>query len=106
MPPDILQEECDRCGKRLVRLVALPGAPGQCRSCGAHVRWVELHKKNGKRSSHPVNASVSSGPEVIVYDPPTRKFTRGGEGHASHFSTCPQADSYRTWKGKERGARR
>jgi hypothetical protein len=65
----------------------------RCRSCNAEIFFIEL--ENGKK--HPVNAKpkkVFISMEGIGWGLET--------GYESHFSTCPQADSWRRSKTHER----
>lgn len=62
--------------------------PSECRSCKATVFWIETDY--GKRM--PVDCDVAGG-----YEPGPRS-PRGDhlDGHGvSHFSTCPDADTWR-----------
>ena len=54
-----------------------------CKSCNTEIVW--LKTKNGKNM--PVNADTIQGKETI-YD--------HVKGHISHFSTCKDADKFRS----------
>ncbi len=74
-----------------------------CRSCGAEIKWVTLHK-TGK--SHPINPTevIESQKGTFVVQWPDGAFSILSnlgdfdpykKYYTSHFATCPQADKWR-----------
>lgn len=63
----------------------------KCKSCNADVVWVET--EFGKRM--PLNAKTER--RFVIEDGERARYV---ETYASHFSTCPQADS---WRGGNKG---
>lgn len=74
-----------------------------CRSCNKPIRWLEL--KSGKKM--PVDPDpfelweaevgdtvVTASGDVVKFDP-VKHAGDDREVYVSHFSTCPQADSWR-----------
>ena len=88
----------------------------KCKSCGADIIWIKTAA--GKNmpcdaqpisydTAHPATAEcVQGGRQVLTLVTPDGRITRGiynpeseKYGYLSHFSTCPNADSFRKGKG-------
>ena len=80
-------------------------APGSCRSCGAPVLWATV-ELSGKQM--PVDADPAPEGNVLIQREPGRVWARVLTGHdlhqarhedeplhRSHFSTCPDAATWR-----------
>lgn len=72
---------------------------GNCRACGAPILWV----KSVKGRTMPLNvAPVEDGNVTLDKDgvatvhPPGTMFYEDEVRYTSHFSTCPNADEFRT----------
>ena len=75
-----------------------------CRSCGSKIHWIEL--KSGKMHPCDLELIASSdavdgdrfvteeGEIVVVRDSMKQEFS----GYVSHFSTCPDAENWRSKK--------
>lgn len=74
-----------------------------CRSCGKPIKWIEL--KSGKKmpvdpdpfelwEAEEGDTVVTERGDVIKYDK-DKHAGNEAEVYVSHFSTCPQADSWR-----------
>lgn len=77
---------------------------GKCRSCGAEVIWA----KTATGANCPFDVKVTMDrpgnpwtkvtPVYSILDGRAIKCKPGEEGHASHFSTCPNAKQHSRWK--------
>lgn len=64
-----------------------------CRSCDAPILWA-ISAKSGRRM--PLDADTTlDGVRFRIDDHGTAVTVTDGPGHASHFSTCPNANTHR-----------
>ena len=64
-----------------------------CKSCRAEIRWIKLRPMMKNHPVDPVPVKVIVLGDVISEGAPVGKIV---DGYTSHFSTCPQADDWRT----------
>lgn len=70
----------------------------KCKACGADIFFIT--NRNGKYMPLNADVEVSDGTKLLWQDEITefKKLAPGQKGYSSHFSTCPEAQSFR--KGK------
>lgn len=86
----------------------MPPATPKCRSCNAEIIWAKT--QNGKNccydtkvtSDRPGGPGTPVVPVYSIIEGVAVRCKPGEEGHASHFSTCPNANQHSKGGGEKR----